>query len=849
MSDGKEGSKYAYDAFLSYSQEAGRKLAPALQRAVETFAKPWYRRRGLRVFRDSTHVQATSSLWGTIESALAVSSCFILMASPGAARSPWVNQEVEWWLQHRSASRLYIVLTEGELSWDPVQGEFDLHGCDALPPALLRAFPSQPWWVDLRGIRAERLTVRRDPAFLDRVASLVASLTGRPKDDLIGEELRQHRRTKRIAMAAAATVSVLAVTAMIAATVAVQQRDQARRAADVATARLLASSAGRDLADRLDLASLEAVAGHTLDPSSETRASLFQAAAASPLLERFVHADVRLTALAVTPDGSHAVVGGEDGSLRRVRLEDGSVTRLPGMKSEASDLRISTDGRHVAAWAYGQTPRIIDLAAGRVAEPGTASFPRRERPEADGFTGVFSANERYYVNVGDASTTRVQVHRVRDGRRVADLALPGDDGGTGWGLAVSGDGARVAVGNQTSVQVFSVRKGGTSVAGRLTGVPGARLLALDNGGRRLVTVTGQRLTVWDLGSRGRIVRSLARLPGPEDASFARSGVAGASTSRPFLWTDQGTSTTVARNGGRQKLAGSGPVFTDHARRVVTHVYTDDTATLLVWAWNGARYQQRARIPLPSHETKALAFARHEKEMLAVDTSQSQLTRIRLRDGEVLRRIRVPGLTPDSMGAVSGNGEYVACGHDNGSVTLVRVDDGDSVTLWRKNRRAVGAGIADIDMDYRGLTVSLVLMDGEAVVWDVPSRRPVRELHAGRFVKMVTLPAANVITGVRIDGTVELWEFDSGRSLGSLSVPVPDRSGWREPGTYLSVTEVPGARRMLVLAAARIELLSVDLREAAWRGAACELAGRRLGAAELEDIVGVRLRSKGLPCAI
>ncbi|GGX48095.1 hypothetical protein GCM10010353_72650 [Streptomyces chryseus] len=237
----------------------------------------------------------------------------------------------------------------------------------------------------------------------------------------------------------------------------------------------------------------------------------------------------------------------------------------------------------------------------------------------------------------------------------------------------------------------------------------------------------------------------------------------------------------------------------------------------------------------------------------MDTSQSRLTRIRLRDGEVLRRVRVPGLTPDSMGAVSGNGEYVACGHDNGSVTLVRVEDGDSVTLWRKDRRAVGAGIADIDMDHRGLTVSVVLMDGEVVVWDVASRRPVRELHAGRFVKVVTLPAANVITGVRIDGTVELWEFDSGRRLGSLSVPVADQLGWREPGTYLSVTEVPGARRMLVFAAARIELLSVDLREGAWRDAACGLAGRRLGAAELEDIIGVRpaerVRSRTLPCAV
>ncbi|MEU2588276.1 toll/interleukin-1 receptor domain-containing protein [Streptomyces avermitilis] len=838
VSDGEEVSNYAYDAFLSYSQEAGRKLAPALQRAIETFAKPWYRRRGLRVFRDSTHVQATWSLWGTIESALAESSCFILMASPGAAKSPWVNREVEWWLQHRPVSRLYIVLTDGELSWDAVREEFDPRSRDTLPPALLRAFPSQPWWVDLRGIRAERLKVRRDPAFLDRVASLVASLTGRPKDDLIGEELRQHRRTKRIAVAAAATVTALAVTATIAATVAVQQRDQARRAADVATARLLASSASQDVADRLDLASLEAVASYAVDPSSETRAALFQAAAASPLLERFVHTDARLTALAVTPDGSYAVVGGEDGSLRRVRLKDGSVTRLPGMNSETSDLRVSTDGRYVAAWAYGQAPRVIDLTTGRVAEPGAVSFSARELPKVDGFNGVFSANERYYTNVGGPGAGRVRVLRMSDGRRVADLALPDGDG-SGWGLAVSGDGVRVAVGNQTTIQVFSVLKGPAPVAGRLTGVPGARLLALDNGGRRLITATGQRLTVWGLGRRGRIVRSLGQLPGPDDPSYARSGLAGASTSRPFLWRDHGTSTTIARNGGRQKLTGSGAVFTDDARRMVTHVYTEDKAALLVWAWSGARYQQRARIALPSRETKAVSFDRSGREVLAVDTSQSRLTGIRLRDGKVLRNIQVPGLTPDSLGAVSGHGEYVACGHDNGSVTLVRVTDGKSFTLWRKDRRAVGAGIADIDMDHRGLTVSVVLMDGEVVVWDVATRRPIRQLHAGRFVKVVTLPAANVITGVRTDGTVELWEFDSGLRLGSLRVPVAGQAGWHESGTYLSVTEVPGARRMLVLAAARIELLSVDLREDAWRDAACRLAGRRLGATELQDMIGVR----------
>ncbi|MGI5526861.1 hypothetical protein ACQEVX_05340 [Streptomyces syringium] len=682
-----------YDAFMSYSQLVGEKTAPALQRAIETFAKPWYRRRGLRVFRDTTHGNATSDLWGTLESALSNSSAFILMASPQAAQSYWVNREVEWWLRNRELSSLYIVLVAGELTWDAKRGEFNPDRSASLPSILVRAFPSVPWWVDLRDTRVERLKVRRDREFLEKVASLVAPLTGRPKDDLIGEELRQHRRTKRIAYSAVAMVTALAITATISAVVAVQQRNQARRAADVATARLLASSASRDLEDRLDVASLEAVAGHAVDQSSETRAALLQTAVQSPLLDRFVHTDVRLTALAITQDGSRAIVGGEDGSLRSVGLADGSVTSLPSLDSEAKVVQLSADGRYARAEAYSQAPLVVDLTTGRVVPPKTASFPQRERPaEAkQGTTGVFSANGRYHAGVDDTGTGRVRVHRMADGRQVADFAPSIDTRASVWELAVSGDGVRVAVANQTAVQIFSVRSGEKAVAGQLTGVPGARLLALDNDGRRLVTASAKSLAVWDTTRRGRIVRSLARLPGPTSPDFSRNGVAAAASAHPFLWIDHGTSTTIARDGKKHELAGSAPVFSGDARHVVTHSYTGDTARLIVWLWTGRRYDQRARLPLPTRDTHAVSFAIRDSELLAVDASQSQLMRLGLRDGAVRTRVRVTALTPDSRGAVSGDGRFVAFGHDNGSVTLVTIDSGTSVTLWRKNRRAVGQG--------------------------------------------------------------------------------------------------------------------------------------------------------------
>lgn len=93
MADGTSG----YDAFISYSHTLDGTLARALQTGLEQFAKPWYRPRALRVFRDTTNLAANPGLWSSIENALASSAWLVLMASPPAARSIWVNREVTWW--------------------------------------------------------------------------------------------------------------------------------------------------------------------------------------------------------------------------------------------------------------------------------------------------------------------------------------------------------------------------------------------------------------------------------------------------------------------------------------------------------------------------------------------------------------------------------------------------------------------------------------------------------------------------------------------------------------------------------------------------------------------------------
>src|SRR3989442_361288 len=117
-------SKYVYDAFISYSHKADGRLAPKLQAALGKIARPWYRRRALRAFRDETTLSATPHLWPAVVQALDQSEFFILLASPEAATSTWVNQEVAYWLsqqrpgQRAPADRLLIALTDGKIVWD-----------------------------------------------------------------------------------------------------------------------------------------------------------------------------------------------------------------------------------------------------------------------------------------------------------------------------------------------------------------------------------------------------------------------------------------------------------------------------------------------------------------------------------------------------------------------------------------------------------------------------------------------------------------------------------------------------------------------------------------------------------
>jgi WD40 repeat protein len=304
----------AFDAFISYSHAADGRLAPSLQRAIQLLAKPWYRPRALRVFRDESALSANPHLWSSIETALDESEWFVLLASPDAAASEWVTRELDHWLANKSADQILVVLTDGTLEWDAQAHA--LTGT-AVPDALRHVFADEPRHVDLRWAATETDLDMHHARFRDVVAQLAAPIHGIARDELDSEDVRQHRRARRFARGGVSVLALLVVISLVATTFAFVQRRRANDRANAATAQQLAALATNRVVTDPALAMLLAADGLRRDESPGTRAALLSVLTRSPQLVGFMPGTDENTARsAISPDGKLVAAGATDGSVR-----------------------------------------------------------------------------------------------------------------------------------------------------------------------------------------------------------------------------------------------------------------------------------------------------------------------------------------------------------------------------------------------------------------------------------------------------------------------------------------------------------------------------------------------------
>ena len=297
-------------------------------------------------------MSANTGLWSTIERGLTEADWFILLCSPQAAASEYVTTEIAWWLEHKSADRILLVLDEGEMVWDAKAGDFDWARSSAVNPVLAKAFAEEPRWVELDWWDHEGSLHAADPRFAERVADLASAVRGVERDELVGENVQQRRRALRLARGAIIALSGLLVASLVATAIAVVNGNAATEQARIALARQLAAQAITLSVTDLQTASLLAVEAQRLNDDAQTRAALFQLATASPQLVRSLPAGARVESTAISADGT-VYTGDADGAV--VRWDGSEPELLADLNATVHSVSVSDDGAYVAAATDGDT--------------------------------------------------------------------------------------------------------------------------------------------------------------------------------------------------------------------------------------------------------------------------------------------------------------------------------------------------------------------------------------------------------------------------------------------------------------------------------------------------------------
>jgi WD40 repeat protein len=543
-------TRWAYAAFISYSHAVDGKLAPAIHMALQRFAKPWYRRRTVRIFRDEASLAVNPSLWSAIERALVTSEFFILLASPESARSHWVNRELEFWLSQSSPDRLLIILTDGEIAWDRRTGDFEWDRTTAVPRTLAGIFREEPLYLDLRWARSERDLTLKHPAFHAAIADLAATVRGWDKDEIVGEDIRQHKRTVRLAWLASGALAGLAVIASAAAALFLYQRSVAQERELEARQHLYTAHVNQALAAAR--ASDMERAGRILQlqipgpDQSDLRGFEWYFLWRQSHRELATYPGLALARIAFSPDGKLLAAGGaaralddpavaqesgpdwiNRGELRIWDVASGRRQIVKPVGRRISGIAFSPDGRRLAAVTQVSGPAVLEGNDVIVlsTESGEPLWTRREKLNFDAV--AFHPSGTFIATGGQAIANgvegRVDLWDIERGTQTTV-----DLGRLGWvrSLAFSPAGDELAIAwdagpgaNRSEVWIWNLAQ--RAVRLRLTGglimsiaysPDGARLIAGGDEGAiawwSLPAGTGERVT---RGHRG-LVLSLAVAP-------------------------------------------------------------------------------------------------------------------------------------------------------------------------------------------------------------------------------------------------------------------------------------------------------------------------------------------------
>lgn len=222
-----------YWAFISYSHR-DEAVAKRLQRRLETYRLPrkLVGRNGpagpvpARVrplFRDRDELHAGADLKAHVQQALAASRWLIVVCSPDAARSPWVEREIVEFKRLHGEHRVLALIAAGEPYASRLPGR---EAEECFPNALRHALDErgEPCGAALEPIAADLRAHGDGPKRAP--LKLLAGIVGVGFDELVRRDAA--RRTRWLAAVAAGSLAGMAVLTVLT-VLALRARDEARQ--------------------------------------------------------------------------------------------------------------------------------------------------------------------------------------------------------------------------------------------------------------------------------------------------------------------------------------------------------------------------------------------------------------------------------------------------------------------------------------------------------------------------------------------------------------------------------------------------------------------------------------------
>ncbi len=233
-----------YQAFISYKHsDFSRHKVMAVENVLKKYAKPYWKP-SIRLFRDEKEMPTGSNLAASINFALENSEYLLYFASKEAAQSEWVQKELRKWCgELNRADKLIIILIADEIKTDSQKEKIIWAESNALPAFLEEYIADIPIYEDLRWSKQDELLTLENIPFKESINSITARLRGKTPAEINDENVRIDRRNRRMIRVSIGIVTVLFISSIIFAWIAVVQRNRADEQYKIAVSNRLASEA------------------------------------------------------------------------------------------------------------------------------------------------------------------------------------------------------------------------------------------------------------------------------------------------------------------------------------------------------------------------------------------------------------------------------------------------------------------------------------------------------------------------------------------------------------------------------------------------------------------------------